>query len=405
LQDLKIKLAKILIKLRYTMQFGAILNKIFPYPILLFSENKMNIKLTRFFKHFFRYSIFYMLMLFFAKQNTAQEIKTTPLNFEFQYQYGFIAKHKPSLAYLIGGSIHAIELSISKKTNGSKYWHGLYRFPEIGISAYHVNLGNDSVLGNGSSVAGFMNASVYKRPKFSINYQISLGLGYLSKGNIAIGSHLNAYLNLCIDTKWSITPHWQLTNAFGAFHFSNGGVKMPNLGLNVFTYRLGVKYIFSPELPVNTSINPEIKKALNIHFLPLIGWKQINPPGGKNYHVYSLSTDVNYRISLKRSLGIGADISYDEGVKGLYEQDGQTEIANKNLYRTGIHISHNAYVGNLVAVIQVGAYVYNKRKDNGDIYQRLGIRYYWSRKSFFNLTLKAHMEKADCVEAGIGIDI
>jgi hypothetical protein len=50
-----------------------------------------------------------------------------------------------------------------------------------------------------------------------------------------------------------------------------------------------------------------------------------------------------------------------------------------------------------------GYYLYNRYKDDGNIYSRLCLRYHFSDRYFAVLNLKSHFAKADYWEYGIGM--
>ena len=52
---------------------------------------------------------------------------------------------------------------------------------------------------------------------------------------------------------------------------------------------------------------------------------------------------------------------------------------------------------------QFGYYAYATFNDNIGVYQRLGLKYYFSNKIFVGISLKTHMAKADALEFSIGV--
>ncbi|MEA2105787.1 MAG: acyloxyacyl hydrolase [Bacteroidota bacterium] len=169
--------------------------------------------------------------------------------FETNYQYGFVWQHRPSIESILGGNINVLQLNIGKETYGQTYWDQLYRYPDWGAGFYCANLGNNEEMGMANAIYGYINVPLFLRKKFEVRYNISGGLAYLTKGNVAIGTHLNLYFDININTRIPLSNRLYLVNAFGATHFSNGAMKMPNLGLNLFSYRLGIHYQLSGTEP------------------------------------------------------------------------------------------------------------------------------------------------------------
>lgn len=153
------------------------------------------------------------------------------------FHYGFIAAHKPSLNYLIRGDIKGIKVRFYKRETGEKDWHYSYRYPYRGLGYSYLDLGNTKELGTAHAIFGCFKSPVAEGQKFSAHYQFSAGLAYLNQGNIAVGTHINAYVDFDADVSYKITDKHRIYFAFGAMHYSNGAVQMPDPGLNLFTYR------------------------------------------------------------------------------------------------------------------------------------------------------------------------
>ena len=55
-------------------------------------------------------------------------------------------------------------------------------------------------------------------------------------------------------------------------------------------------------------------------------------------------------------------------------------------------------------VAQTGYYLYYPYDFEGRIYNRLGLKYYFSKQWFGAFTVKSHLATAEALEFGIGID-
>jgi hypothetical protein len=60
--------------------------------------------------------------------------------------------------------------------------------------------------------------------------------------NNAIGSNINAYIQLRFGLEWKIAKPLRLVTAFTYNHYSDGAVKLPNLGINTMTGTVGLIY-------------------------------------------------------------------------------------------------------------------------------------------------------------------
>lgn len=336
----------------------------------------------------------------------AQEKEHHNYFIESVYQYGFIWQHRPSLAQIIGGNINVIRFTFGKETFGQKYWEQLYRYPDWGVGYSFTDLGNPEELGQANAIYSYLRVPILKRKKFSLSYKISGGLAYLNKGNIAIGSHINLYFDVSIDTKIKLGKQLELINSFGATHYSNGAIKMPNLGVNLFSYRLGLHYqLQTPEREKITLELPELYGKNCITLFAGAGVKEKRPDGGKKFTVASGSVDYMRVLNLKHKIGLGIDAFYDETLFDLMDPDSVLALTNKDIMRYGFHISGETQVNKLVLVVQIGTYFHANYTDDGKIYQRIAIRYLLSQNLFANVSLKTSKGVADYVEWGLGYQL
>ncbi len=326
------------------------------------------------------------------------------------YQYGFIWQHRPSLSEIIGGNINVARITFGQSTYGRSFWEEIYRYPDQGIGYSFTDLGNTEDLGYANAIYYYIRFPLIKRPKFSLNLKISGGLAYLNQGNIAIGSHINLYFDASVDTKVRLSDKLDLLNSFGATHYSNGAIAMPNLGVNLFSYRIGLNYKFY-DAEVE-KLKPEFPKILKKHAITAvagIGIKEKRLPpeseethSGRKYTVSSLSVDYLRIINYKHKLGVGADVFYDETMFEFIDPKSTMNLENKEIMRYGIHIAGEVRYKKLILALHVGTYLWAKYKDDGKIYQRVALRYLLSENIFANVSLKTSNGIADFVEWGIG---
>ena len=148
----------------------------------------------------------------------AQEQGLSGLAIETKIHYGFIARHHPEMAVFSDIHFPVFELALSKQTFGNKLWHQIYSYPEIGISYWQSKFANSKVLGNANAVYPFIRFPLIRSNRFSLNFRFGVGLGYFSSKfdrlenykNTAIGSHLNAIINLMFEAKYNLSPRFRV---------------------------------------------------------------------------------------------------------------------------------------------------------------------------------------------------
>ncbi len=331
---------------------------------------------------------------------------------EPRLHYGLVIPFYDAIKYLVHDNAVGFELLVGFPTYGKDYWDMLYRYPKVGTGYSCWNLGNKEVFGTAHALFGFFSAPIATiSNKFSVNYQISFGVSYISKPfdiydnylNRAIGSHGNVYFRIGMDSRFRIFPRTEVTVESGFSHFSSGKFKSPNYGLNALSGSLGINYLFGnanikrkqPELP-------RLTDRLQHNVIFAAGMKVYDNLHGYKYFITSLSYDLDWIWKHKRKLGIGADLFYDASIAEALAVDGVNNQNKANFFRFGIHGSHTLQYRRLMMKIQLGHYLYSKYTDLSLVYSRLALQYLITEHLLLNVSLKSHMAKADFVEWGIG---
>ncbi len=333
------------------------------------------------------------------------------LYIETNYGYGTLLPHHNSIAFFLEERINTFDLKINKTTYGNKYWNQLYRYPVYGVGYYRSNLGNDDVFGYVNGFYSFFKAPIFGQTnKLNLSYQIAFGLSYITKifdietnyQNLAIGSHINIFLDFSLHSKIQITKKLALTNNIRFTHFSNGKIKSPNKGINLLTGSLGLYYQISNEIHPKTIMKlPDINTKNEYSLIYAAGIKTISRYEQGNFFASSLIFDYNRNYSLKARWSIGADIFYDETNNEIalkYEE----ETSDMDPFLFGAHLGHDLVLGNLSLTLNLGRYIYEPVEQLLPIYSRIGLRYRIKNKFIANLTLKSHGAQASFVEWGIG---
>jgi hypothetical protein len=336
------------------------------------------------------------------------------LSIDGKVHYGFIMQHRESIGYIIKDHIPAFEINISKQTNGKNYWEQLFRYPEIGIGYSYADLGDPDIMGCSNSVYGFMNSSIIKRQNWSFNYQIASGLSYLNKifdtkenyYNTAIGSHFNIYFNTGFNIKARLSKKLELINTIGLTHYSNGSSNKPNLGFNIVSYNLGLKYnLYDDDIDYIKNEVKELSKKNEYTIFYAAGVKEYSLFSDKKEFASSISIDYNRIINHKRKIGIGTDIFYSKAIIKLLEaKDGNTH-KQSDAIQNGVHFSFSTIVGKLTTTIQLGVYTHSTYKEDGYVYNRFGFQYKLTENIFANISLKTHIAVADFIEFGVGYSL
>jgi len=344
----------------------------------------------------------------------SQEINSLSkgLHIETSYGYGFVMPHHKSIEYFLEDHIQTFDIIVSKATYGTKYWNQLYSYPYYGLGFNRSNLGNKNVFGYANALYMFIKGPFWGASnKINIGYQMSFGAAYLTKcfdidenyENLAIASHINVFIGLAIQSSIPLSDRLAITNSARVTHFSNGAIKQPNKGLNIFTGTIGLIYQLNPYTPERIIKElPQLDDKNEYSIVYAAGVKRISRYENEKQFASSLAIDFNRNYSTKGRWCAGIDLFFDQSNKELSTNLDKPDALNTDLYQVGIHAGHDLVLGKFSIVINLGGYIYAPVETLAPIYTRTGFRYRINNKIITNLTLKSHWAKANLIEWGVG---
>ena len=348
-------------------------------------------------------------IILFSCINALAQQTTRNYFLEGRYHYGKILKHSPKIDPLVKGPVTELEASLVIQTIGKHKWAELYRYPEMGFGYHHTFFNNPEILGYAFTLNGFMRVPVIQLTWFEGFYHIGMGPCYINKTydddpiNLAIGSHANMYLYTGAETKFKLGKRFSLVAAYGINHYSIGNLTQPNVGLNVVSASLALDYQISNNHPVEFNHIWEMPKKKNefwFYYGP--GYKEIDLDMGHKYFTSTLSANYARRVTIKRKIGLGISLFYDESLRTTMKDEGFEDINQTDMFRSGVNISHELLFVDLSFVTQFGHYIYSRSNRYDRFYYRVGFKYHFNNL-FAMLSLKAHPPAiADFVEWSIG---
>ena len=355
-----------------------------------------------------RYIPFYALLLsciaLKAQQEESKWLSATS-------HYGFIIPHSVGMEYLINGHTRGGETSLYKTTGGKHKWERDYNNPDIGISVLYLFLANPSQLGFGLGIHPYVNFPLIKGKHSGLKFKAATSVGYLSKifdpvnnfKNIAIGSHLNGFVNLRLNAYHDLGKDLRIEYGIGLSHFSNGAYKMPNLGINIPTLALGLAYkCSSQKVSLPEMVNDSLKSNYEVVCVAGGCKAEVPPPLHNNYLAFTFSSSIDWVKLTKHRFLIGAELGYNGGNAERLEENTPLMKTRADLLQEGIKLGYAFRIGQLELPLEFGYYLHTLCKSNGMYFHRIGLRYYMTNNILLNLTLKTHWAVADYWEFGVG---
>jgi len=326
---------------------------------------------------------------------------------------GFLISHRENMSHLVNGHIGGFEINLDRQTSGSQSWHESFNRPFVGVGIKHVWLGNPEQLGTATAVFGYMGFPLIKRERFIFHYKWSGGLGWVSRPfdrednykNTAIGSSLNMTASILLETRYRVTERIWFSSGFGFNHWSNSSVEVPNLGINVPTFTLGIQGYFG-DLLLELEKQEVVDLPREIEFIVFgaPGIREIHPVDGQLYGVAHAFAEVVRRMDNKRKVGIGLDLFYDASDLEVNNRNTSNVFLDNGseFVKLGIHASHELVFGRFSAVVQMGIYLRNNFAMDGPLYHRMSYRYYVGERLFIDGGFKSHWAVAENFEIGVG---
>lgn len=359
--------------------------------------------------------LFHLLILFYpfhALCVSNNDSTNGNWNLQIRTDYGFIIAHRPALEPLQEEHVKGFEITISRQSFGKDDWENNFNFPSYGITIAAFDLGSKEKLGTGIALYPFIDFPLGKNHLRGLHFRYGMGLGYVEKifnrkdnfKNAAIGSHFNEAVHFDLHYEKRISKKSDLELGAGITHFSNGAFHLPNLGINIATINLAYRLAFGDKKAfVKRETQPFSKKpAILIHAGGFS--KSIYPPLGKQYFAAAISSMYFKPISNKSAWGLGFDLFYDNSISARIDRLGLTQSKSIDDFRPGLYGAYHLSFHKIGLMFNMGYYLYNGWKDDGNIYHKICLNYYF-KKVFLCLNLKSHYARADMIELGVGYRI
>lgn len=350
----------------------------------------------------------------------AKPATTHNLTTEIKVQYGLLMSHHLELD-IFRSHFPAFEISLQKATYGKQRWEAEYDYPLIGVSCWYSGLGGFPEIGSAIAVYPTINFPLFGDNKQSLSFKLGVGLGYLTNRfdrienyrNFAIGSHLNIAASLFFEYRRQLSKMLTFTTGLGLTHFSNGTMKTPNYGLNIFTASVGIStYLSNPNRTLDRKILPKLypfefdgRKYLSIEIAAVMAYKDMSRQYGKSFLVFAAFTNIMARVSYKSKFGIGFDLTHDGSDKLIYERNHATVPDDFRIIKIGVSIAYELIMDRLSFLFNAGTYLSGIERSESDLFQRLTLKYFITKKLFVNMALSTHQGRAEYVGFGLGYQV
>ena len=320
----------------------------------------------------------------------------------------------------------AYEISLHRNTYGEHRWEVLHNYPSIGLTFYYspLSFSNDDVakeLGQVFALYPFINFPIIPNESSKLTFKLGLGVAYLtnkfapqdtdgippgSYHNYAIGSHINAAINLSFEYRQRIVERLTWVTSGGLTHFSNGATRSPNMGINIFSVATGFSwYLEQPKELIDRRLRPKLylfefdgKQHFVTDVQYTFGIKDLSQQYGTHqyFFVHDLAANFMLQLTERDRLGLGTEfvLDFSDQAKAPFW---------KTYLKASLLLSYEMMLDRLSFMFNVGI------RNNAPLpqqaylfYQKLGLRYYFWNDMFATLSFTTYDFKADFISVGIG---
>ncbi|GAK36602.1 MULTISPECIES: acyloxyacyl hydrolase [Bacteroides] len=294
---------------------------------------------------------------------------------------------------------NAVSLQYGYASTGRRWQDGVYGMPYMGVGLHLTDFSRNKDIGTPITLYLFYGAELKRlSPKLSIGYEGNLGYSFnwkpydpaLNPENGAIGARWAVFIAVEPHLRWNINPHLDLQAGVMLSHYSNGGTRKPNNGLNMFSPTLSLRYKFrqADRQPWSIEKPPLFKKHFEHDISVTASLRQImihseksdvRRPLNYNFDVTGLNYNFCIVPNYNYKYGISAHLVYDASSHAEIEVDGDQQSVRLAPFHRRLSLGVAAY-GELVAegfslFANLGYNVVHNQQDKR-FYQIIGLKCY-----------------------------
>jgi hypothetical protein len=366
------------------------------------------------------------------------------------------------------GEWHAPVWGVDVNVDFAPDWQALqdWNNATVGVGLSYWNMGHEQ-LGHAIAPYAYLDIPLVRLRHFEWGLRPGLGAAFMTKtyrntvpdghmfvdvqgANQCIGSVTNLYFPEEMYINVPMADGWALTLAGGWYHISNGSIRQPNSGYNIFAGELGVKKVLdgcpgglqdgSGAAYKGRVIGEGIgAKKWSIAVAGTMGGRQVYYRDQQTFMVGSMHAAAYWHAHRVFRLGGGVDVYYDGAYVQRETHFGKTNLALAqpgDCWRVGVSLQPELMVGNFTIGLHAGAYMYDPvkalepqwREDglpterldkpifyaydllnagsagypDGWLYTEVVLRYHLPWHVFVQAMMKSHLTKVEFVSLGVG---
>lgn len=345
------------------------------------------------------------------------------MGLEANFMLGHILKHTPKFKAPIPDRSLAFELLWLEQTTGKKDWQQRRGYPLWGLGVCYTRYGIDSIYGHVIGLYPMLQIPIVLGKNIEWTIRAGLGVGYATRHyerypvwdtlNNMIGSSINNFSLFATDLRYRMNSSWSIQAGLSFSHLSNGAIKQPNLGINMYSAHIGLRFWPDGDDPeLIRKDRPKLKNRFLLQTRLGLAFNESGSSDGPIYPTYLGTVYASRRYHSQNKILAGLDYSFHTS-DYVFQRNNEINPGKEgaNSWRAGLFVGHEWLFGRMSAIIQWGFYL-REPIHNESFYQKLGYHYYVMRREngalkelFLGVLLKTHLSTAELVECGIGLGL
>lgn len=316
------------------------------------------------------------------------------------------------------------------QTNGRHLWHEANNYPRYGIGLHYMRVLRRNELGHPIAIYGFVEGNLIRWDFLQVNTYASLGMATGMKywdpkaplPNDIFATPVNVFSEVGAGLSLRLRKHLWIEPGIRLTHISNGNTREPQKGVNVFGYRLGLRWVPGEEVFAKRNLKDLQKQEIpknELYGFMGITTRQVEfnasnddwPPEtyGWNFLMLNVFAGYNRVVNHRFKYGAGLDFFYD-GTNGIKAAvlEGRVEknvIPFEDKLGTSVFLTGENSIDRLSIYMGLGYILLRKQyfKSTPRLEQRLGVKYHLNDHLFVGLNVRAYnFSAAKALELNVG---
>lgn len=368
---------------------------------------------------------------------TENEVDTTHHPSEYVYSLStHIGRLLPTWSFMIQkyrtdgpefADFEDFSFQVLKQTLGVKPIEQIFRYPRYGLGLYTGQFFREQYRSRPIGIYGVFQGPFVEFNKISFNYSMLLGLTgnwnhynpTKNNFNTTLANDFTSHVDFGLHLMYELSQQFEAGIGCSFAHFSNGAMKIPNFGINMFTPQFSVSYI--PENKKGKRIKSLIPKYLKNTFLDMAfvgGEKNLPYPEcdldtahnffGFHYPQFALTAVLNRNISYVVTLGLGLHLGYDSSKNTRYRIENGRVAPDLSFladnFNVGIIPSLELNYDRVAFVLQPCYSIFKHETSfkKPDFFGKFGLKFKMVEELYAGIQLHTFKLHADFIEFSLG---